>query len=327
MATVITGTDSKYCYISTTTSQSSSSSNYQNIPYRMPTMSPVIYSGSSSDPLYYMPIAIWSTIRTFSNTVYYNNGTSTVTYPGNRSDMITMNQSSGAAMWGNGAGNFNRSYGSKSTPFFGRYRAEPSSAEYSNVQVLTGYGAEGWDSNTHLPPAAPIYASAPYTTTNGNTTYDGTVSVKVYNYAQYSAKVYIELRAGSTTKYTSSSVTVNAMTLSSDALSPGYNTFSNISLSSVNIAALTSIVVVWYYENGSTTVSYSYPVSFSRAGGSSSCGACSSKYGKASTCTCTGHTSSTHLCGCSGETLEAISCACGSLETKAIVINDISRCF
>lgn len=50
--------DIKYCYISTTTSQSSSSSNYQNIPYRMPTTEPVIYQGSDIDPLYYMPIAI-----------------------------------------------------------------------------------------------------------------------------------------------------------------------------------------------------------------------------------------------------------------------------
>ena len=70
MAGVTSGTDSKYCYISTTTSQSSSSSNYQNIPYRMPADTPIIYSGSSSDPLYYMPIAIWRTIRVFSNTVY-----------------------------------------------------------------------------------------------------------------------------------------------------------------------------------------------------------------------------------------------------------------
>ena len=51
-------TDTKYCYISTTTSQSGSSSNYQNIPYRMPTTTPVIYQGDDADPLYYMPIAI-----------------------------------------------------------------------------------------------------------------------------------------------------------------------------------------------------------------------------------------------------------------------------
>lgn len=326
MATIITGTDSKYCYISTTTSQSSSSSNYQNIPYRMPAGTPVIYQGSSSDPLYYMPIAIWSTIRVFSNTVYYNNGTNTVTYPGNHSDMITMNQSSGAAMWGNGAGNFNQVYGSKSTPFFGRYRATPGSAEYNNQQVLTGYGAEGWNSATHIPPAAPIYAAAPYTTTNSTTTYDGTVSVKVYNYAEDSAKVYIQLLAGSTVKYTSSSVTVSAMTLSSGTLSPGYNTFSNISLSSLNISALTSIVVYWYYGDNSSTVSYSYPVSFSRAGGSSSCGACSATYGKAATCTCSGRQGSTFYCGCGGEQTTSISCLCGGQQSKAIVIMDVTKC-
>ena len=83
-------TDAKYCYISTTTSQSSSASNYQNIPYRMETTTPVVYQGSSIAPLNYMPIAIWSTLPVFKTSVYYNNGTSTITYPTSDSSLLSI---------------------------------------------------------------------------------------------------------------------------------------------------------------------------------------------------------------------------------------------
>lgn len=42
-----------------------------------------------------------------------------------------MNQDSGPAMFGNGAGASGTDLGSKATPFFGRYR-EPSGMERSN---------------------------------------------------------------------------------------------------------------------------------------------------------------------------------------------------
>ena len=108
----VTMTDTKYCYISTITSQSSSPSNYQNIPYRMPTTTPVIYQGSDVDPLYYMPIAIWSNVPVFTNTVYYNNGTNTVTYPLDTSGILDMNWNSGPVMYGNGAGSSDTVLGS-----------------------------------------------------------------------------------------------------------------------------------------------------------------------------------------------------------------------
>ncbi len=90
--------ENQYCYISTTTSKSSDPYNYQNIPYRMETTTPVIYQGSNTDPLCYMPIAIWSNIPVFSNTVYYNTNGSTVTYPDTYILVQSMNMQYGPAM-------------------------------------------------------------------------------------------------------------------------------------------------------------------------------------------------------------------------------------
>ena len=178
-------TDAKYCYISTTTSQSSSSSNYQNIPYRMETTTPVVYQGSSIAPLNYMPIAIWSTLPVFKTSVYYNNGTSTVTYPTSDSSLLNMNQNTGPAMFGNGAGKSSTSFGSKATPFFGRYQEHYGEIR-DNWQVYTGY-VGGTSTSYHYPPAAPIYAAATYK--EANSTYTGYVTVTVYNYAEYSVFV------------------------------------------------------------------------------------------------------------------------------------------
>lgn len=58
----------------------------------------------------------------FTNTVYYNNGENTVTYPLAGLGLSTMNQTSGPAMYGNGAGSSDTASGSKATPFFGRYQ-------------------------------------------------------------------------------------------------------------------------------------------------------------------------------------------------------------
>ena len=93
----------------------------------------------------------------------------------------------------------------------------------------------------HYPPSAPIYAAASYR--EANSLYTGSVTVKVYNYAEYSAQVYIRLYAGSTEKYASSVVSVNAMTISSNKLSPGVKSFS-ISLGSASaVRSITSIKV------------------------------------------------------------------------------------
>ena len=264
-------TDAKYCYISTTTSQSSSSSNYQNIPYRMETTTPVVYQGSSIAPLNYMPIAIWSTLPVFKASVYYNNGTSTVTYPTSDSSLLSMNQNTGPAMFGNGAGKSSTSFGSKATPFFGRYQEHYGEIR-GNWQVYTGY-VGGTSTSYHYPPAAPIYAAATYREVNS--TYTGAVSVTVYNYAEYSAQVYIRLYSGSTKKYESSTVSVNAMTISSNKLSPGSKVFSASLGSASAVRSINSIKVIWYSQNG-ISVTYTYPVSFTMisTGGGTTCTRC-----------------------------------------------------
>lgn len=58
----------------------------------------------------------------FNTSVYYNNGTSIVNYPTSYDGILTMNQDSGPAMYGNGAGASGTAFGSKATPFFGRYQ-------------------------------------------------------------------------------------------------------------------------------------------------------------------------------------------------------------
>ena len=274
-------TDAKYCYISTTTSQSSSASNYQNIPYRMETTTPVIYQGSSIASLNYMPIAIWSNMPVFKTSVYYNNGTSTVTYPTSDSGLLSMNQNSGPVMYGNGAGQNHTERGSRPTPFFGRYR-ESYGEERSNWRVHTGY--LGGDSvSYHYPPAAPIYAAATYREVNS--TYTGAVSVTVYNYAEYSAQVYIRLYAGSTKKYESSEVSVNAMTISSNKLSPGSKVFSANLGSASAVRSINSIKVIWYSQNG-ISVTYTYPVSFTMTstGGGTTCTRCNANNNNINMC-------------------------------------------
>lgn len=275
MAAATSGTDPKYCYISTTTSQSSSSTNYQNIPYRMETTTPVVYPS-----IYYMPIAIWSTLPVFSNTVYYNNGTSTVTYPTSGMDLLRMNQNSGPAMFGNGAGKSHSQEGSKATPFFGRYQ-ETSGEIHDNWQVYTGHLSGDGDSYNY-PPAAPIYVTAPYR----DYTYTGTVTVTVYNYAEYSAKVYIRLYVGSTKKYESSAVTVSAMTISSNKLSPGSKTFSASLGSASAVRSITSIKVYWYNKIGNRTITYTYPVSFDVSGEGlpSTCKICTARLHQLQSC-------------------------------------------
>ena len=276
------GTDAKYCYISTTTSQSSSSSNYQNIPYRMPTTTPVIYQGSSTNPLNYMPIAIWSTLPVFKTSVYYNNGTSTVTYPTDGSSLLNMNQTSGPVLFGNGAGKSDTRSGSKATPFFGRYQ-EHYGEIHDNWQVYTGHISSN-DDGYHYPPAAPIYVTAPYTDTN----YSGTINITVYNYAEYSARVYVRLYAGSTKRYESGGVVpVSAMTISSnDELRPGSRTFSASLGSAADVRSITSIKVYWYPQNGNVTT-YSYPVSFNIGSGTlpTTCKICTSKINQLQSCT------------------------------------------
>ena len=269
------GTDTKYCYISTTTSQSSSSSNYQNIPYRMPTATPVIYPS-----IYYMPIAIWSTLPVFKTSVYYNNGTSTIIYPTNGSSLLSMNQTSGPVLFGNGAGSKNSYSGSKATPFFGRYQ-EWYGEIHDNWQVYTGHISSNGDGYQY-PPSAPLYVSADYT----NNTYIGSVSVTVYNYAEYSARVYIRLYAGSTKKYESSTVTVSAMTLSSNKLSPGAKAFFASLGSAAAVRSITSIKVYWYSQNGNLAT-YSYSVSFnvSNEGQPTTCKICTARLHQLQSCT------------------------------------------
>lgn len=274
------GTDAKYCYISTTTSQSSSSSNYQNIPYRMETATPVVYQGSSTDPLNYMPIAIWSTLPVFKTSVYYNNGTSTIIYPTNGSSLLSMNQTSGPVLFGNGAGSKDTLSGSKATPFFGRYQ-EHYGEIHDNWQVYTGHISSN-DDGYHYPPSAPLYVYAAYT----NNTYSGSVSVTVYNYAEYSAQVYIRLYAGSTKRYESSTVSVNAMTISSNKLSPGAKAFYASLGSASAVRSITSIKVYWYSKNGNLAT-YSYPVSFNIGSETlpTTCKICTSKTTQLVSCT------------------------------------------
>ena len=306
-------TDTKYCYISTTTSQSSSSSNYQNIPYRMPTTTPVIYQGSDADPLYYMPIAIWSNIPVFKNTVYYNNGTNTVTYPLDRPGILAMNQDSGPAMYGNGAGASGTALGSKATPFFGRYQEHYGQIR-SNWQVYTGY-AGSVDASTYFPPAAPIKISANYT----STTYDGNITVTLYNYVEHSAVAYIQLLAGSAVKYGSADSTANAMSVSSSRLSPGTCTFSIKLAGDSNVRAITSVKVYWYSQSGNELISYAYPVSFNIGGGSESCG-CTALVSSINTCICVARATAGGICTCTGNVIKsAIICTCSSDNSKTII--------
>ena len=320
-------TDTKYCYISTTTSQSSSKFNYQNIPYRMPTTTPVIYQGSDADPLYYMPIAIWSNLPVFNTSVYYNNGTNPVTYPTSHGGLLSMNQDSGPAMYGNGAGASGTAFGSKATPFFGRYQEHYGQIR-SNWQVYTGYtgGNDATTADDCFPPAAPIKVSAAYT----DTTYSGTITVTLYNYAEYSAQVCIELLAGSAIKYSSNYSTAGAMTVNSSKLKPGTCTFSIVLSDDSAVRSITSIEVFWYSQSDDTMISYTYPVSFTIGGGSEGCtctalvlstGACicGAKDLAASTCTCTGNViKSAIICTCSSDNSKTIICSCTAGNTQAV---------
>ena len=320
-------TDTKYCYISTTTSQSSSQSNYQNIPYRMPTTTPVIYQGSDADPLYYMPIAIWSNDLVFTNTVYYNNGTNPVTYPLDSAGLSAMNQTSGPAMYGNGAGASGTALGSKATPFFGRYQEHYGQIR-SNWQVYTGYTG-GYDAAAakRFPPAAPVKISADYTAGNA---YNGDIKVTLYNYAEYSAHAYIRLLAGSTVKYESDYLIVGPMVVSSSKLDPGTGTFSIGLSDDPAVRSITSIKVYWYSQNGDGQTSYVYPVSFSIGGGSESCtcaalslsnGACicTAKSHAIEVCTCTGNvTKSMIICTCSSDNSKTIICSCTAGNTQTV---------
>ena len=306
-------TDTKYCYISTTTSQSSSSSNYQNIPYRMPTTTPVIYQGKDANPLYYMPIAIWSNDLVFTNTVYYNNGTNPVTYPLDSAGLSAMNQTSGPAMYGNGAGASGTALGSKATPFFGRYQEHYGQIR-SNWQVYTGYTG-GYDAAAakRFPPAAPVKISADYTAGN---TYNGDIKVTLYNYAEYSAQAYIQLLAGSSVKYESNVLTADAMTVSSSKLDPGACTFSIKLSNDSEVRSITSIKVYWYSQSDWLT-SYAYPVSFTIGGGSESC-TCEASNLSAITCICNAIGASGVICG-GNSTQAPILCSCGGEHSKITV--------
>lgn len=315
-----TDTDTKYCYISTTTSQSSSTANYQNIPYRMPTTTPVIYQGSNAGPLYYMPIAIWSNDPVFTNTVYYNNGTNTVTYPLKSATLLTMNQTSGPAMYGNGTGASGTAFGSKATPFFGRYR-ESYGQIRSNWQVYTGYTG-GYDSTTkRFPPAAPVKISADYTGSILNSTYNGNITVTLYNYAEYSAKAYIQLLAGSTVKYKSGYLTVGPMVVRASKLDPGTYTFSIISFplfTDSDVRSITSIKVYWFSKDGNVQTSYAYPVSFIMGGGSGIC-TCTALALSANTCTCITRAAAGVTCPCtSSASKSAIVCSCVGESSQTI---------
>ena len=322
-------TDTKYCYISTTTSQSSSSSNYQNIPYRMPTTTPVIYQGSDVDPLYYMPIAIWSNLPVFNTSVYYNNGTSIVNYPTGSGGLLSMNQDSGPAMYGNGAGASGTALGSKATPFFGRYQEHYGQIR-SNWQVYTGYTG-GYDAaaDKRFPPAAPVKISADYTSDiHIGAIYNGNITVTLYNYAEYSAKAYIQLLAGSAVKYESDDLTAKAMVVSSSKLDPGACTFSIKLSGDSDVRSITSIKVYWYSQNSNKLISYAYPVSFTIGGGSESCtcttlilstGACicGAKDLAASTCICPANSArSTMICSCGGELSQLVVCSSGNAHTS-----------
>ena len=313
-------TDTKYCYISTTTSQSSSSSNYQNIPYRMPTTTPVIYQGSDADPLYYMPIAIWSNDLVFTNTVYYNNGTNPVTYPLDSAGLSTMNQTSGPAMYGNGAGASGTALGSKATPFFGRYQEHYGQIR-SNWQVYTGY-AGGYDAaaTRRFPPAAPVKISADYTVDiHIGTIYNGDITVTLYNYAEYSTKAYIQLLAGSSVKYESDDLTVDAMTVSSSKLDPGTCTFSIKLSNDSEVRSITSIKVYWYSQSGNVLTSYAYPVSFTIGGGSESC-TCTALILSSGACVCAANPTKIDACVCPANSARsAIICSCGGEHSQVIV--------
>ena len=326
----VTMTDTKYCYISTITSQSSSPSNYQNIPYRMPTTTPVIYQGSDVDPIYYMPIAIWSNVPVFTNTVYYNNGTNTVTYPLDTSGILDMNWNSGPVMYGNGAGPSNTALGSKATPFFGRYQ-EHDGTKRNNWQVCTGY-AGGNDGNDSIciPPAAPVKISAAYTSDiHIGAIYNGYITVTLYNYAEYHAQAYIQLLAGSSAKYESNVLTVDAMTVSSSKLDPGTCTFSIKLSNDSEVRSITSIKVYWYSQSDWLT-SYAYPVSFTMGGGSESC-LCTASTIAINTCVCAARTTELEACICSGNSANSvitctcvgrassmITCTCGGQSSKAV---------
>ena len=313
-------TDTKYCYISTTTSQSSSSSNYQNIPYRMPTTTPVIYQGSDVDPLYYMPIAIWSNLPVFNTSVYYNNGTNTVTYPTSHGGLLSMNQDSGPAMYGNGAGASGTALGSRATPFFGRYQEHYGQIR-SNWQVYTGYTG-GYDAaaTKRFPPAAPVKISADYTVNiHIGSTYDGNITVTLYNYAEYSAKAYIQLLAGSTVKYESDYLTVVPMVVSASKLDPGTDTFSIKLSGDSDVRSITSIKVYWYSQSGNVLTSYAYPVSFTIGGGSESC-TCTALILSTGACICAANPTKIDACVCAGNAANlVIACSCGGEHSQLVV--------
>lgn len=314
-------TDTKYCYISTTTSQSSSPSNYQNIPYRMPTTTPVIYQGSDVDPLYYMPIAIWSNVPVFTNTVYYNNGTNTVTYPLDASGILDMNLNSGPVMYGNGAGASGTALGSKATPFFGRYQEHYGQIR-NNWQVYTGYtsGNDAATADDCFPPAAPIKVSADCKSNiYFGTIYNGDITVTLYNYAEYRAQAYIQLLAGSSVKYESDVLTVDAMTVSSSKLDPGTCTFSIKLANDSEVRSITSIKVYWYSQSD-WPASYDYPVSFTVGGGSESCICTTLQVQATITCTCIARANKMDTCVCTGNAIKAgMVCTCGGQSSKTTI--------
>ena len=143
-------------------------------------------------------------------------------------------------MYGNGAGSSDTVLGSKATPFFGKYQ------EYDGRQVYTGYAC-GYDASTAgtcIPPAAPVKISAAYTSDiHIGDIYNGYITVTLYNYAEYSAKAYIQLLAGSTVKYESDYLTVGPMVVSASKLDPGTDTFSIKLSNDSEVRSITSIKV------------------------------------------------------------------------------------
>ena len=228
-------------------------------------------------------------------------------------------------MYGNGAGASGTALGSKATPFFGRYQEHYGQIR-SNWQVYTGYTG-GYDAaaTRRFPPAAPIKISAGYTNDiHIGAIYNGTITVTLYNYAEYRAKAYIQLLAGSSVKYESDDLTAGAMTVNSSKLDPGTCIFS-IELSNDSaVRSITSIKVYWYSQNGSVLTSYAYPVSFTIGGGSVGCG-CTALITATGTCTCAARANRMDACICGGNAgSTVITCSCGGEHSKMTVCSSSS---
>ena len=217
-------------------------------------------------------------------------------------------------MYGNGAGSSDTASGSKATPFFGRYQ-EPSGVERSDWQVYTGY--TGGDS-IYYPPAAPVKISADYAyTINTGTIYNGDIRVVLYNYAEYHARAYIQLLAGSTVKYESNGYsTASPMTVSSSKLDPGTCNFGIKLSGDSDVRSITSIKVYWYSQDGGGQISYVYPVSFTIGGGSESC-RCTALNTASITCVCNAIGTATEVCVCTGNSARSATiCTCTSTTSK-----------